>query len=166
VWYFTPWQWRDPAVTSRQWDWGLLVIPNKLGNLTGWMGYVAQPISTLNTFFKYNRGYPSCNPSFSERPAGCQTARLYGDTQQCAIGGASYLSSSGWYRLLHISCDLSRGHSGSPVYHYLSGVPVVSGVVVSHICFTCGPTITYPNRARRLVPGNTATISSFRYMFP
>lgn len=166
VWYFTPWRWRDPALTSRQWDWGLLVIPNRLGDLTGWMGYVAQPISTLNTFFKYNRGYPSCNPSFSERPAGCQTARLYGDTQQCGIGGASFLGSHGWYRLLHVSCDLSRGHSGSPMYHYLGGVPVVSAVIVSHVCFTCGPFDFFPNRVRRLVPGNTATISAFRYIFP
>ncbi len=172
VWYFTPAAWRNPDTTHRQWDWGMLVIPNRLGDLTGWMGYVARPGSALKGANQYNRGYPSCDPDFEERPANCQTARLYGDLQLCTIGGFSFPASNGWNRLISIGCDLSRGHSGSPVYHYFfdsalgQTVPVVSMVVVSHVCTTCGLLDFYPNRARRLLPGNLGTIGWLRSTFP
>jgi V8-like Glu-specific endopeptidase len=173
VWYFTPSAWRNPATSGpRQWDWGMVVIPNRLGDATGWMGYVARSKSLLTGQYNYNRGYPSCNPGFSERPAGCQTARLYGDKQKCGIGSGSYKNGDGWYRLIATSCDLSRGHSGSAISHYFydskiaATVPVVSMMVVSHTCFTCGPLDFYPNRARRITPGNLGTISWLRQAFP
>jgi V8-like Glu-specific endopeptidase len=173
VWYFTPAAWRDPGTSGpRQWDWGLLVIPNRLGDATGWMGYVARPKADLAGAGNLNRGYPSCDATFPERPAGCQTARLYGDSQLCGIGSGLYKNADGWYRLLSVSCDLSRGHSGSPVYHYFydanigKTVPVVSMVVVSHTCTTCSSGDNYPNWARRIVPGNLGTIGWLRQAFP
>ncbi len=74
AWYFTPWQWRDPNVTHWQWDWGLIVIPDRLGDMTGWMGYVALSGNYLKTVANYNRGYPLCGTA--NDPASCQDARF------------------------------------------------------------------------------------------
>jgi V8-like Glu-specific endopeptidase len=175
AWYFAPAGWRqssEPSGGYRQWDWGLIVIPNRLGDQTGWMGYVARPGSALEDVNQYNRGYPSCNPDFSERPAGCQTAKMYGDTNTCPIGGYSKKGPDGWNRLINIGCDISRGHSGSAVYHYFfdaalgKTVPVVAMMVVSHTCFTCPDGDAFPNWARRITPGDLSTISWLRQTFP
>lgn len=173
IWYFTPAQWRDPnEANPRQWDWGVIVLPAALGAQTGWMGYVSRPMSELQAAVQYNRGYPSCSTAWPSRPAGCQTARLYGDVQECAIGGGLFLNPDGFFRLLSKSCDSSNGHSGSAVYHYFfdaaiqQTVPVVAGVMVSHTCHTCTPADNFPNWARRLTPGTLGTISWLRQAFP
>jgi V8-like Glu-specific endopeptidase len=173
AWYFVPDPWLNPNTTDKwQWDWGLIVIPDRLGDLTGWMGYVARPASALNPLSHYNRGYPSCSSDYPERPAGCQTARLYGDTQNCGIGGYYYEGPDGWNRVFSISCDLSRGHSGSAVYHYFydpnlqKTVPVVTAMVSTQSCTTCGAGDNYPNRARRITPADLGVISWLRETFP
>lgn len=173
VWYFTPAPWRNPATTSSQWDWGLIVIPDRLGDLTGWMGYVARPGNQLKQVSNYNRGYPHCDVADRDNePAGCQVARLYGDTQLCNIGGFYSPGLDGWNRRIAVSCDLSAGHSGSPVYHYFFDAnlgkywPVVSMVVITESCTKCGPLDFYPNRARRITPGDLGTISWLRETFP
>lgn len=173
VWYFTPAPWRNPATASSQWDWGLIVIPDRLGDLTGWMGYVARPGSQLKQVSNYNRGYPHCDVADRDNePAGCQVARLYGDTQLCNIGGFYSPGPDGWNRRIAVSCDLSAGHSGSPVYHYFFDAnlgkywPVVSMVVITESCTKCGPLDFYPNRARRITPGDLGTISWLRETFP
>jgi V8-like Glu-specific endopeptidase len=174
AWYFTPSPWRNPSTSNpTQWDWGLIVIPNRLGNQTGWMGYVARPGSQLEAVDNLNRGYPLCD--FNEKPnapAGCQKARLYGDTKNCNIGGYSYKGQDGWNRKLAVSCDLSGGHSGSPGYHYFFDsklgqyVPVVSMVMVTEKCQFCSPSENYPNGARRITPGDLGVISWLRETFP
>ncbi len=172
VWYYTPWQWRNPDTTSSQWDWGLIVIPDRLGEQTGWMGYVARPSNELKSVSNYNRGYPQCNTDRGNAPANCQVARMYGDTQLCNLGGFYNAGADGWNRRVAVSCDLSAGHSGSPVYHYFfdtslgKWVPVVSMVVITESCTTCSAADTYPNRARRITPGDLATISWLRETFP
>jgi V8-like Glu-specific endopeptidase len=173
AWYFTLDEWRDPSTKNpRQFDWAIIVIPNKLGNSTGWMGYTAESFNALSSTANWNRGYPSCDPTFVEKPAGCQTASMYGDVAQCYLGGFSSPGPDGWNRLLSVSCDLSRGHSGSSVYHYTfdpnlnQSVPVVSMMVVSHTCLTCTPQDTFPKWARRITPADLNTISFFRQTFP
>ncbi len=80
AWYFTHPQWRNPATTNaRQWDWGLIVIPDRLGDQTGWMGYVALPAMILKANNQYNRGYPACGGMRPDVPVNCQPWRLYGD---------------------------------------------------------------------------------------
>ena len=61
-WYFTPEPWRDCEADENcgQWDWGMIIIPDRLGDKTGWMGYVARPASQLNNVAHWNRGYPIC----------------------------------------------------------------------------------------------------------
>jgi V8-like Glu-specific endopeptidase len=184
-WYWTPAAWRNPALcppnaTTAQalectrFDIGFIVIPDRLGNQTGWMGYVARPASALNNVAHYNRGYPSCNVNFPERPAGCQMARLYGHTGTCSMGSYHHPQTGGWNRTIRNSCDLSRGHSGSAVYHYWdppqvpgnATYPVVAMVEVWQHCTTCGPLDFNPNRARRITPDILNVISWLRQTFP
>jgi Trypsin len=173
AWYFTPAEWRDPNTAKpADYDWGLLVIPNRLGDKTGWMGYVAWSFDELSNEYNYNRGYPSCDPSYIERPANCQTGGMYGDLNPCNLGGYADPGPDGWNRLISVSCDMSRGQSGSSVYHYFfdvtrnSYVPVVSMMARSRTCLTCTLGDNYPNWARRIAPADLKTISSLRQTFP
>ncbi|MEZ4767905.1 MAG: hypothetical protein R2844_05700 [Caldilineales bacterium] len=175
VWYFVPSQWTDPS-TSNQWvwDWGMVVIPDYLGYQTGWMGYGAWSAGVLNGLTHLNRGYPRCNvPNYNGEPAGCAQARLYGDTNVCELGDYSDQLADGWNRRISVSCDLSKGHSGSAIYHYRydphvgQNVPVVTMVVSTESCTnTCSPTNDFPNGARRLTPADVGVISFFREAFP
>jgi V8-like Glu-specific endopeptidase len=172
AWYFTPEPWRNPAQTGGQWDWGLIVIPDRLGDQTGWMGYVARPGNELRNVNQLNRGYPLCDNDRGNQPANCQDSRLYGDSAYCDIGSFFAKGPDGWNRRFTVSCDLSGGHSGSAVYHYFFDislakfVPVVAAVVTHEACSTCGLFDFYPNTARRITPGDLATISWLREVFP
>ncbi len=178
VWYWTPWQWRNPDLTGWQWDWGMLVIPDRLGDQTSWMGYFAASANYLNNVSKWNRGYPQCNTGRGNSPIGgndqnnCQNGRMYGDVNRCNIGSFSNKGADGWNRRATISCDLSGGHSGSPVYfwHKLPNntyVPVVTLIVSTESCSTnCAANNNFPNGAVRLTPANMGTISWLREVFP
>lgn len=173
AWYFVPDPWMNPATTNKwQWDIGAVVVIDRIGEKTGWMGYGAYPASDLNTRNHLNRGYPSCNTDYPERPASCQMARLYGDTKYCKIGEYYNPGSNGWNRNFSVSCDLSRGHSGSAIYHYRydpalgKTVPVVTAVVSWHECFTCDTGDNYPNHVRRITPWVRDVISWLREEFP
>jgi V8-like Glu-specific endopeptidase len=173
AWYFVPDPWMNPSTTNKwQWDIAVVVVTDRIGEKTGWMGYGAWSASDLNTRTHYNRGYPSCNTDYPERPANCQIARLYGDTKSCKIGDYYNTGSNGWNRSISVSCDLSRGHSGSAIYHYRydpklgKTVPVVAAVVSWHECLTCAPGDDYPNHARRITPWVRDVISWLREEFP
>jgi len=176
AWYIVPDPWLDPNTPNDenkyQWDIGLVLMLDRLGDQTGWMGYGAYPASDLNTRYHLNRGYPGCNSSYTERPQNCQVARLYGDTKECKIGYYHNQGSNGWNREYTIGCDISRGHSGSPVYHYRyspsngKDVPVVTGVVSWHECFQCSADDLYPNHVRRITPWVLTLISWLKEQFP
>jgi len=173
AWYFVPDPWMNPNTTNKwQWDIAVVVVIDRIGEKTGWMGYGAWTASDLNTRTHYNRGYPSCNTDYPERPANCQIARLYGDTKSCKIGAYYNTGSNGWNRSISVSCDISRGHSGSAIYHYRydpklgKTVPVVAAVVSWHECFTCDDDDDYPNHARRITPWVRDVISWLREEFP
>ncbi|MEJ2210313.1 MAG: trypsin-like serine protease [Anaerolineae bacterium] len=182
-WYYTPAQYRDPqynqtncpdpCYAAEEWDWGLIIIPDHLGYLTGWMGYVARPGSQLAQVYHYNRGYPVCG-SKPNVPGDCEpgTPRLYGDLNTCTMGNYLFPGSDGWNRVIRNSCDISGGHSGSPVYHYFydynlgQWVPVAAMVEVWEHCYTCGASDTHPNSARRITPADLSVISFFRQWKP
>lgn len=178
AWYFTHAPWRNPATSNpRQWDWGMIVIPNRLGSQTGWMGYVARPASQLNPLNHYNRGYPQCNNNRADNPPACNSspanlAHLHGDSNNCSMGSYSAQGPDGWNRLITHSCDTSAGHSGSPVYHYFFDtslnrwVPVVAMVHVASECQTCTLFDSHPSIARRHTPTELNVISFFRELFP
>lgn len=176
AWYIVPDPWLDPNtpdnIDKYQWDIGLVLMLDKLGNQTGWMGYGAYPAGDLNQQNHHNRGYPGCQADYAEKPAGCQVARLYGDTNLCEIGDYHHPGSNGWNRQFSFSCDVSRGHSGSPIYHYRYSpnkgkyVPVVTAVVSWHECLTCSASDDYPNHARRITPAVLGWVSWLKETFP
>lgn len=176
AWYIVPDPWLDPNTPDNmdkyQWDIGLVLMLDKLGNQTGWMGYGAYPAGDLNQQNHHNRSYPSCQADYAEKPAGCQVARLYGDTKLCKIGDYHHPGSNGWNRQFSFSCDVSHGHSGSPIYHYRYSpnkgkyVPVVTAVVSWHECLTCSASDDHPNHARRITPAVLGWVSWLKETFP
>jgi V8-like Glu-specific endopeptidase len=181
-WYFTPSPWRNPSTANRgQWDWALIIIPDRLGENTGWMGYVARPGSQLGPQTHFNRGYPGCGGPRPDVPVGCQPRRLYGDLNRCRLGPFSFPGPTGWNRLIDHSCDTSGGQSGSPVYHYIFSsklgkwVPVVAMVHRASRCdfitrtgvtIFCGPGDNTPSISRRIDPAARWLISFFRAWRP
>jgi V8-like Glu-specific endopeptidase len=186
-WYFTPWQWRvaNPAGGSRQYDIGILVLPQRLGEQTGWMGYAAITSSSIQTSLLYNRGFPWCNavqPDGTPRADDvgddatsglvCSDRHLYGDASSCSAGEFAALDGQNWARLMNHSCDASAGQSGSPLYRYLSSGPAVIGV---HTFSACGKTTAdvactlndvRPLTATRITPEYRDWISYFRSWKP
>ncbi len=195
-WYFTPSQWRQNSVSNReQYDFGIIVIPNRLGNNVGWMGYWYAPMGSLNTVSKYSRGYPSCAATSNGQariddpadPAMCATCttdlqvcnpfHLYGDAARCSVGNGTNLDGNGYNRNFRMSCDGSAGMSGSPLYLYGNGNVGNNGSVyyTAHdIQSTCGGTanssscanVSRADRMVRLTPGYAAWIAYFRAVFP
>lgn len=184
-WYFTHPQWRNPSTTGGQWDWGLIVIPDRLGSDSGWMGYDAVPGRMLGNYQKLNRGYPVCNTSRPDRPVVCQSSRLYGDMYSCRLGNFLAQAPDGWHRAIDHSCDTSAGHSGSPMYLYYtlpqSGrtFPMVVAVHFGSRCDRdvdgdgtieqnelCMEDDAYPSIVRRNTPTEFSIISIFRELFP
>ena len=83
------------------------------------------------------------------------------------MGNYLFQGSDNWNRVIRNSCDISGGHSGSPVYHYFydwqlgQTVPVASMVVIWEHCYTCSASDLTPTSARRLTPNDLGIISFF-----
>lgn len=195
-WYFTPSQWRQASVSNReQYDFGVIVLPDRLGDAVGWMGYWYASVSALETVNKWNRGYPSCNafasgvpriddPADPDMCPGCTSSltvcsanHMYGDGGSCSVGNATNLDGDGWNRNVRMSCDASAGHSGSPLYLYGDGNVGSEGSVyyTAHdIQWTCGGTaassscagVTRADRLLRMTPEYAGWIAYFRSNFP
>lgn len=179
-WYIVPDPWLDPNTNDDgteefQWDIGMVLTVDRLGEQTGWMGYGAFPASDLNTRSQINRGYPRCD--VQEAPDDCQPHRLYGDSKFCDVGVYHHQGSNGWNREFSFSCDMSRGHSGSPLYHYRyvpswdAQGPYVAAVVSWHECLDdapgqCTTSDSFPNHARRITPWARNALSWLREQFP
>lgn len=172
-WYWTPEEWRNPGASNRsQWDIGLLALPDRLGDTYQYMGIGVRSQSFLKSEPGYNRGYPNCFGVGADRgnqPANCQRARMYGDVKVC---DARYFQDKGggYHRTFAVNCDLSAGHSGSPVYHYVKvngkDAPSVSAVVITERCFTCKSTDYFPNRVRRVTPDVVDRFNALRETHP
>ena len=67
----------------------------------------------------------------------CVANHLYGDAASCQLGDFTNDDGKGYYRVMKHSCDASGGQSGSALYHYVKGAPVVAGI---HTFSTCGTT--------------------------
>ncbi len=187
TWYFTPWQWRqaNPAGGSGQYDFGILVLPDRLGDQTGWMGYAALANATLQTALVFNRGFPWCNAvdqngntridDVGDDPNSgltCVDRHLWGDASSCSIGNFHDVDGTQWARRFDHSCDASASQSGSPLYTYLNGVPAVIGVHTNSLCgktvndVPCQPSSARPLRATRFTPEYREWISYFRNWKP
>ncbi|MEN0061088.1 MAG: trypsin-like serine protease [Myxococcota bacterium] len=177
LWYYTPSAWRN---ASRTWgsDYGILVLPARLGDEVGWMGRVTYGAADLQDANIYRRGYPICDfvSDGVERiddPTPCEDDHLYGNAATCDVGEFEEVDNDGWSRIVHHSCDASAGDSGSPLYVYHRGTPAVAAV---HFFSHCGKTEEdepcegdledRPLAALRLTPEYRDLIGTFRSIFP
>jgi hypothetical protein len=173
TWYWVPAQVLDIAdgmdsmpFSATPFDIGVLVThTSRMGDTVGWMGWLWWGSdATFGSKSKYNRGYPVCGSSNS--PAGCQSLGLYGDSDLCDTGEYSSADADGINRRFRFGCDLSGGHSGSSLYHYLDGNPAVTGIVSWQHCTTCGPLDDRPNTGVRITQEYSGAISWLRQTFP
>ncbi len=179
VWYFTPSQYRSTSGSTWGYDYGILTIPGRLGDVTGWMGRVSISGGNLDNYNIYRRGYPACNAFTSggtpriDEPNPCNENHLYGNSATCELGEYQAQDSSGWNRVVHHSCDASGGDSGSPLYLYYNGSASVTAVHFSSRCKTTaaaancsGSQVDRPLAALRLTPQYRDLIGTFRQTFP
>lgn len=184
-WYFTPAQWRlaqAPAGGFGQYDFGIVVVPDRLGDVVGNMGYVTLSDASLQSRDHLLRGYPFCepetgnpptlrNPERIDEPSPCVQDALYGG-DPCTIGTFSATDPDGRNRRATHGCDASAANSGSSLYTYLNGDPVVTMIhTTSTVCRfagdpPCTSADTHPLVATRLTPEYRGWISYFRSLFP
>jgi len=185
-WYFTPWQWRQANVNDPgQYDVGILVLAERVGDLTGWMGFATFTDAATQQSLVYNRGFPWCNAvdqnnnpridDVGDDPNSgltCVDRHLWGDPSTCSIANFHARDPQNWARRFDHSCDASAAMSGSPLYRYFNGVPVVIAVHTTSLCgktatdIACTAADARPLRATRLTPEYRDWISYFRNWRP
>lgn len=173
VWYYFPTNYWDGEVcdnasSCNQYDIAIGILSSDMP--VPQMGYWYAPIRTLDTWTKYNRGYPRCfgGEPDTEAPRPdplCQRSTLFGDAQTCQIGNWRNIGPDGYNRELYVNCDGARGMSGSPMYSYHeSGNPVVLGVYSQYLCNAerCADSSNseYPNIFTRVTPESAGWIAS------
>ncbi|HSK05367.1 MAG TPA: trypsin-like serine protease [Kofleriaceae bacterium] len=174
LWYYTPPQYRAKSGSTWGYDYGILVVPARLGDTTGWMGRVAYTAATLNGASIYRRGYPACNhPTRTDEPSPCEPNHLYANAALCDVGEYQSQDGNGWHRVVHHSCDASAGDSGSSLYVYHNGTPAVTGIHFASRCETSpgdnactGSLEDRPLAAIRLTPEYRDWIGYFRDLYP
>jgi hypothetical protein len=142
------WYWVPAAALDTPGNWytgldiAILILPQRLGDVTGWMGVEARSENALTSSYQINLGYPAqtAGTPIGYHPSLVEGA-LYGDYQQCNVGNYSHYDAQGWARLAGHSCDNTSGHSGGPIYHWFfnppnGSAPVVSLIISHHSAFT------------------------------
>lgn len=125
----------------------LLTLQRLSGTFIGGSVFGALTKSQIsNAQFRPHVGYPNCGASGA--PAGC-------------VQGAPYEDQAWWIanwrqsdRLFDHAADLSNGHSGGPMFVFINGSDVVSGIASSEKCFgICANHPSHPtvNTATRLM---------------
>jgi len=187
TWFFTPWQWRlvSPPGGEGQYDVGILILPNRLGDQTGWMGYATLTDATIQNSLVFNRGFPWCNATLrdgtpriddvGDDPLSgltCNDRHLWGDPTACTTSNFHDRDGQNSARRFDHSCDASAGQSGSPLYRYINTAPAVIGVHTFSICgktatdISCTANDIEPLRATRLTSEYRDWVSYFRNWKP
>ncbi len=149
----------------------------------GWMGFTPpSPGFIANNAVLQNAGYPVQEqgygapaamfpPDGTNRPD--ESFVLYHDARLSFGKSAADNTSAGNPRTWRLSHDISRGHSGGPVFSstYPGGGPYVLGVVVWEDCRgPCAPGAVnyddYPNVARSLEPTAAGNITFLKAAYP
>jgi hypothetical protein len=125
------------------------------------MGYQTFASNTMTAL--RNKGYPDC-PS-GGAPTSCKNNTLYGDGNVCAPQTFGDLQDGGYSKAMTHNCDTSPGHSGSPLYQYVTvngqSIPTVAAVHIADGAVTAaifGP----DNWSRRLTPAVVTRINNFK----
>jgi len=174
LWYFTPPQYRAETGSTFGYDFGILVVPARLGDTAGWMGRVTYSAASLGAATIYRRGYPACDvASRTDDPVPCDDHHIYANAAACEVGEFQSVDVDGWSRIIHHSCDASAGDSGSPLYVYHDGTPSVTAVHIASLCEAypgdnacTGTLVDRPLAATRLTPEYRDWIGYFRELFP
>ncbi len=180
-WIFVPPQFMqaNPSGGVDQYDFGIMVTPDRLANEFGYLGYGTLASGSLRDRNHLVRGYPLCesetgnpatatNPERIDEPTPCAVNDFFvGDS--CTVGSFSVPDGDGWSRRVTHGCDASAGNSGSAVYSYVDGY----GAFVSMIhtrslkCAfagnaACTAADTHPLEATRITPEYSGWVSWFR----
>lgn len=174
LWYFTPSQYRAETGSTWGYDFGILVVPARLGDTAGWMGRVTYSAASLGAATIHRRGYPVCDHATrTDEPSPCDDHHIYANAAACEVGEYESVDADGWSRIVHHSCDASAGDSGSPLYVYHDGTPSVTGVHFFSHCETSptdeactGTRVDRPLAATRLTPEYRDWIGYFRELYP
>ncbi len=141
------WYWIPAAAVNTPGNWytgldiAILILPQRLGDVAGWMGTAARSENALTSSYQRNLGYPAQSGG---SPIGYHASlvegALYGDLNQCNVGDYDHYDAQGWARLANHACDLTSGHSGGPIYHWFfdppnGSFPVVSLIISHHSAF-------------------------------
>ncbi|HET9263284.1 MAG TPA: serine protease [Vicinamibacterales bacterium] len=156
-------------------DIAILVIPQRLGEGTGWMGVAAIADVPLAVGNNRNLGYPG-QPG---APIGFHPSQVeggvYGDVNRCDVGDYQFPDANNWGRLADHSCDNSSGHSGGPIFQWISNPetntldPAVA-LIISHYPafvneFNCAND-PRPYQATRITPEYAQAFLFFRSWKP
>lgn len=178
LWYFTPSQYRATSGSTWGYDFGILVVPARLGDATGWLGRVSLVGTDLQNRSIYRRGYPLCSATWNgdprnDVPSPCSPNHLYANAATCSVGEFQSQDSDNWSRIVHHSCDASAGDSGSALYTVFNGSPSVTAVHFASRCektdddVACtGSWEDRPLAATRLTPQYRDWIGYFRDLYP
>jgi V8-like Glu-specific endopeptidase len=178
-WYWVP----APLIDNPNLGWhtgldiAILILPQRLGEGTGWMGVAARDNLALlaESHNHRNLGYPGQPGSpIGMHPFQVQGG-LYGDLNNCDVGDFAYPDGDNWHRVADHSCDNSSGHSGGPIFHWVFDqalnaiVPVVSLIISGHDAFAndfdC-PNDPRPYYATRITPEYAQWFLYFRSWKP
>ena len=179
-WYFTPAGFRQasPSGGASQYDFAVVVVPDRLGDTVGWMGYGTLTATTMRASSHFLRGYPFCESETTgsgeriDEPVPCVINGFYaGDP--CIVGDFSVVDGDNWNRRVTHGCDASAANSGSAIYSYQDGFgPFVSMIHTTSLkcAFVgdspCTAADLFPLQATRLTPEYTGWVSYFRNLFP
>ena len=179
LWYYTPSQFRATSGSTWGYDYGILTLPGRLGDVVGWMGRVTYTADDLQDAYVYRRGYPLCNATLQDgtpridEPSPCNANHLYANSNDCSVGEFQSQDANSWSRVVHHSCDASAADSGSPLYVYHNGTPAVAAVHFASLCEVTaddddctGSFEDRPLAALRLTPQYRDLIGTFRSIFP
>ncbi len=163
-----------------RWDWAVLVLRGNAWSgvpSPGWMGFRYTSEAALKSYAIKHDGYSGCG-AYGAQPSSCTPNTVYGQTFSCRINYFSQPNTlqgatpNGYNLTFRHSCDMSRGHSGGPVYTYDGGSngPYVVGVNVWEHCYTCSTassgTKSYPNKAVRIKPWLGQFLLNLRSIHP
>lgn len=161
-------------VFCNRYDIAVAELSANIGNQTGGFGYGYAGAGTLNAYAFYLRGYPSCKSSWADRPNNCpggsaptRNAALWGQSFSCGIDEYWAPDGDGWNREFNLSCDGSRGMSGSAGYTYDSpinpGNPIAFGVYSQFLCTaaSCSGT-THASDMTRITPSYAGMMVAYK----